>query len=276
MKFAIVPALSALLFAGLPAQAHTFLPSSLQVAQADNAHGRGHGGPAVVPAPADTTAPVDDKHTPPNGRGQGGGHAGGGATTGGGQTGSVAPAPAGAGAATGGGYTRGGVHARPPAGGGAPVTSPAAGGAATGGGHTGGLGGIFNGGQGGGAPTGDHRPSAGATGGVQGTPFGTRPSNWNRYPRTFNQGSYRRNITSPRHYRWNSYNRPSGWFYQRWVFGQIFPRIFWAQNYWLTDYWMFDLPIPPYGYVWVRYGNDALLVNKRTGQVLQVVYDLFE
>ncbi len=116
------------------------------------------------------------------------------------------------------------------------------------------------------------------TGGRQSgaTVFGTPPTNWNNYPRQFNANVYQRNYAAPRQYHWRTYNRPSGWYYQRWVFGQIFPRMFWAQDYWLTDYWMFDLPIPPYGYVWVRYGDDALLVNKRTGRVLQVVYGIFD
>ncbi len=109
-----------------------------------------------------------------------------------------------------------------------------------------------------------------------GTVFGARPQNWNRYPRQFDRNVYQRNYTSPQHFHWRTYNRPSGWYYQRWVFGQILPRIFWAQDYWLTDYWMFGLPVPPYGYEWVRYGDDALLINIRTGEVLQVVYGLFD
>ncbi len=107
------------------------------------------------------------------------------------------------------------------------------------------------------------------------TVFGKRPPNWNNYPRQFDRQVYQRNITASRRYHWHSYNRPSGWYYQRWVFGQIFPSIFWARDYWITDYWMFDLPIPPYGYVWVRYGDDAVLINRRTGTVLQVIYGVF-
>jgi Ni/Co efflux regulator RcnB len=108
------------------------------------------------------------------------------------------------------------------------------------------------------------------------TAFAPRPSNWNKYPRQFDRNVYQRNVTASRSYHWQSYNRPSGWYYQRWVFGQIFPRVFWARDYWLNDYWMFDLPIPPYGYVWVRYGDDAVLINRQTGEVLQVEYGLFD
>jgi Ni/Co efflux regulator RcnB len=48
-----------------------------------------------------------------------------------------------------------------------------------------------------------------------------------------------------------------------------------VRDYWLTDWWMFDLPIPPYGYEWVRYGDDALLINTYTGQILEVEYGVF-
>jgi Ni/Co efflux regulator RcnB len=55
----------------------------------------------------------------------------------------------------------------------------------------------------------------------------------------------------------------------------VLPTIFWRRNYWISDYWMFGLMNPPYGYVWVRYGEDALLVNVQTGRILQVVYSVF-
>jgi Ni/Co efflux regulator RcnB len=44
----------------------------------------------------------------------------------------------------------------------------------------------------------------------------------------------------------------------------------------VTHYWRFGLFDPPYGYVWVRYGDDALLVDVETGRILASVYDLFE
>ena len=47
------------------------------------------------------------------------------------------------------------------------------------------------------------------------------------------------------------------------------------RDYWLTDYYAYDLMAPPYGYEWVRYGDDALLVNIYTGEILQVEYDVF-
>lgn len=105
--------------------------------------------------------------------------------------------------------------------------------------------------------------------------FGTRPSNWNNRPRNFDRGSYQRNVSATERFRYGSYDRPSGWYYRRWSYGDYLPAAFWARDYWLTSWWLFDLAIPPYGYEWVRYGDDALLVNVYTGQILQVDYGVF-
>jgi len=105
--------------------------------------------------------------------------------------------------------------------------------------------------------------------------FGTRPSNWNQRPHNFDRSAYQRNVTAGQHFHYGSYDRPHGWYYRRWSYGDYLPGIFWARNYWLTSWWMFDLAMPPYGYEWVRYGDDAILVNVDTGQILQVEYGVF-
>jgi Ni/Co efflux regulator RcnB len=87
---------------------------------------------------------------------------------------------------------------------------------------------------------------------------------------------WHRNFNAPRHFHNQPYNRPHDWYYRRWTFGMVLPILFWSQDYWISDYWNYDLPDPPYGYVWVRYGDDALLVNVRSGYILQVEYDLFD
>ena len=56
---------------------------------------------------------------------------------------------------------------------------------------------------------------------------------------------------------------------------EILPRAYWAAPYVLADYWLFALEVPPAGYEWVRDGNDALLVNTGTGEILQVEYGVF-
>ena len=111
--------------------------------------------------------------------------------------------------------------------------------------------------------------------------------NWNNYqqghapPRMRNAPRldfhvWHRNFNAPRHFHREPYHRPSGWYYRRWAFGMVLPTFFWSRDYWISDYWNYDLPDPPYGYVWVRYGDDAVLVNVSSGYVLQVVYDLFD
>jgi Ni/Co efflux regulator RcnB len=41
------------------------------------------------------------------------------------------------------------------------------------------------------------------------------------------------------------------------------------------DYGFLGVPPPPFGTRWVRYGPDALLVNVRSGRIVDVVYDAF-
>lgn len=91
----------------------------------------------------------------------------------------------------------------------------------------------------------------------------------------FDKHAYQRNFRAPHQFHFGVYVRPHGWYYRRWGYGDILPALFWTQNYWIGDYVEFGLAVPPPGFVWVRYGNDALLVNMYTGEVLQVEYGLF-
>lgn len=86
---------------------------------------------------------------------------------------------------------------------------------------------------------------------------------------------FHRSFRAPRRFHAPQYRRPSGWYYRRWAFGDILPSMFWARDYWLDDYEDYDLPPPPYGAVWVRVGNDALLIDEDTGEVITVEYDVF-
>ncbi len=104
---------------------------------------------------------------------------------------------------------------------------------------------------------------------------GVRPFDWARHRHDFDRHLWERNLRATRRYHWHYYHRPHGWYYRRWVFGEIFPRAFWEKRYWITSYWRFGLPDPPYGFVWVRYGNDAVLVDVETGVILRVVYGVF-
>ncbi len=104
---------------------------------------------------------------------------------------------------------------------------------------------------------------------------GQRPPQWQQYHQDFNPQPYQWNRTSNQRYHYQAYVEPQGWYAQRWMYGQILPALFWGRNYWLTDYSGFGLIDPPYGYVWVRNGNDALLIDVETGQILSVEYGVF-
>lgn len=88
----------------------------------------------------------------------------------------------------------------------------------------------------------------------------------------------RRNVTASHHYhyRGGAYHGPSGYSYRRWTFGMTLPSIYWANNYWIDDYYDYGLAPPPPGCVWVRYGDDAVLIDESSGEILEVVYDQFD
>jgi Ni/Co efflux regulator RcnB len=104
---------------------------------------------------------------------------------------------------------------------------------------------------------------------------GQRPPQWEQYHRDFDPRAYQWSRYSQQRYHWEPYRPPHGWYYRQWTYGQDLPAAFWARDYWINIYWNFGLIDPPYGYVWVRYGPDALLVNVATGEILSVEYGVF-
>ncbi len=56
-----------------------------------------------------------------------------------------------------------------------------------------------------------------------------------------------------------------GYYARRWSWGQTLPPLFWARQYWLMDYTIYALPPPPFGAIWVRVGDDALLIDQTDG-----------
>jgi len=113
----------------------------------------------------------------------------------------------------------------------------------------------------------------------------------NRHRRDYRDGKYRRwtdNWRHDRRYDWRDYrNRhrsifrlgfyfdPFGWNYRRWSIGSFLYPSYYGSRYWLNDPWQYRLP-PAYGpYRWVRYWDDALLVNIYTGEVVDVINNFF-
>lgn len=87
---------------------------------------------------------------------------------------------------------------------------------------------------------------------------------------------FRANIRAPHRYHFNrTYVRPAGFYVHRWTYGERLPRAFFAPDYFILDFATFGLMTPWSGYEWVRYGNDALLIDVETGEVIRVEYDLF-
>ncbi|MGE3690338.1 MAG: RcnB family protein [Novosphingobium sp.] len=82
---------------------------------------------------------------------------------------------------------------------------------------------------------------------------------WRDYRRTH------RNV-----YRRPAYVGPRGYRYRPVWVGYRFNPVFYSSRYWINDFWVYRLPRPAAGLRWIRYGNDVVLVNMRTGRVVQV------
>ncbi|MFD1787135.1 RcnB family protein [Sphingomonas floccifaciens] len=119
-----------------------------------------------------------------------------------------------------------------------------------------------------------------------------RGNGWNQGNHDWNRGGQRwsRDWRNDRRYDWQGwrgnnrqayrlprYFAPRGYNYgyQRFGIGVTLGSILFSQNYWINDPWDYRLP-PAYGpYRWVRYYNDAILVDIDTGEVVDVIYDIF-
>lgn len=90
-----------------------------------------------------------------------------------------------------------------------------------------------------------------------------------------NISTYRRTVVAQRHFRGPEWRAPHDYRYRRWNLGERLPAEFFIRDFWLADFATYELVAPPDGYVWVRYGPDALLIDEDTGEVIQVVYGVF-
>ena len=92
-----------------------------------------------------------------------------------------------------------------------------------------------------------------------------------RYDWRANRNTYR-NLYSP-----GRYYAPRGWSYGYRPFssGIFMDSMFYSNNYWLDDPYAYRLP-PAYGSMrWIRYYDDALLVDTRDGYVVDVIRGFF-
>ena len=99
--------------------------------------------------------------------------------------------------------------------------------------------------------------------------------NWNRNWRNDSRYDWRRYRNSHRSlFSLGIYYDPFGYGYQPFDIGYRLPYAYFGQRYWI-DPAMYQLPYPPPGTMWVRYWNDALLVDMYTGQVVDVIRGFF-
>ncbi len=86
---------------------------------------------------------------------------------------------------------------------------------------------------------------------------------------------YVRTTTASKHYDAGVYVGPSGYVYSRYAVGMRAPAMFRGGHATLEHYSTYGLETPPDGLTWIRVGNDALLIDGATGEVVQADYGLF-
>ena len=106
---------------------------------------------------------------------------------------------------------------------------------------------------------------------------GNRTGGWNRDWRRDNRFAWQSYRNQHRDvFRMGRYYSPySNWSYRRLGIGFMLQPLFFSQDYWIDDPWMYRLPEAYGPYRWVRYYDDALLVNIYDGEVVDVIYDFF-
>jgi Ni/Co efflux regulator RcnB len=94
---------------------------------------------------------------------------------------------------------------------------------------------------------------------------------------TSNDGfaTYRKTVTSKHRYNAAAFVAPSGFTYRRFSVGEHVPSMLLSDSVVLGNYQNYALEAPPSGLTWIRDGQDALLVDMRTGEVIQADYDVF-
>jgi len=101
--------------------------------------------------------------------------------------------------------------------------------------------------------------------------------NWDRKWRNNSRYDWR-GYRSHNHgiYRLGSYYSPyRGYSYSRLTTGFFLESLFYSSRYWIDDTESYRLPEAYGPYRWIRYYDDALLVDIYSGEVIYVIYDFF-
>ena len=109
----------------------------------------------------------------------------------------------------------------------------------------------------------------------------------------YSSGDHRRwdrdNWRRDRRYDWSSYRRHNrslfnlgiyyspyrNYSYRRLSIGYFLDSLFYSSRYWINDPWQYRLPEVYGPYRWVRYYDDALLVDIYSGEVVDVIHNFF-
>jgi hypothetical protein len=117
---------------------------------------------------------------------------------------------------------------------------------------------------------------------------GTQPPISSAVRRLVNHHQWRGDWRGDRRYDWRNHRRrysslfnfgfyrdPFGWGYRPFSIGwRMWPN-YYQSSYWLNDPWQYRLPYAPSGYRWIRYYDDAILVDTWDGQVVDVIRNFF-
>jgi Ni/Co efflux regulator RcnB len=100
-------------------------------------------------------------------------------------------------------------------------------------------------------------------------------SDWNHHPNYWDNRRHDRRDYARYRYHYGVYHAPRGYYHRIWHRGDRLPRGWYGSSYVVYDWRPYRLYAPPYGYHWVRVGNDVVLTALATGIVLDVLYDIW-
>jgi Ni/Co efflux regulator RcnB len=100
-------------------------------------------------------------------------------------------------------------------------------------------------------------------------------NDWDRHPNYWDNRRHDRRDHARYRYNYGHYHQPRGYYYRSWHRGDRLPSHWYSRQYVVYDWRPYRLYSPPYGYHWVRVGNDVVLTAIATGLVLDVLYDIW-
>jgi hypothetical protein len=118
----------------------------------------------------------------------------------------------------------------------------------------------------------------------EGHNWSTDRHDWNRG----DQGGWNRGWRNDRRYNWQGwrnehrgiyrlppYQARFGYSYRRWYPGYRWDPWYYSSTFWIADPWYYRLPPAEEPYRWVRYYDDAVLVDIYTGEIVDIIYNFF-